>query len=280
MSSGGGKSGSETTETTLPDWLQQPVQRNLQRAEDLQRMPFMPYRGPEVAAFNPNQVAAFQNNNDAARAFGFNAPTDAMGGLIQPSKYADGSFGYDSNSLYDQALLDTQAYDPAAYNKYQSFFDTSVGNNTTTLPTGNPSAGGGGGGGGGRIDPNAVMLQKLRDDRANAVTPPVNYDTSGSGSNPFGYQDDPSVSPGFDNSRRNFTPSSPAYQPSLTGTTMDDTAAIQAGMTPQLSSRFDRVGATPQSYSASPDPVQRLMAERADAMERSRLASLGISVGK
>ena len=256
MSSGGGKSGSETTETTLPDWLQQPVQRNLQRAEDLQRMPFMPYRGAEIAAFNPNQVSAFQNNADAARAFGFNAPVDAMGGMPEASKYADGSFGYDSNSLYDQALLDSQAYDPEAFAKYQSFFDTSVGA-TNSLPTGNPSSGGGGGGGGGRIDPNEIALQKLRDARANAVTPPVNYDTSGSGSNPFGYQDDPSVSPGFDNSRRNFTPTVPYSNPML-----------------------DQKGATPQSYSAAPDPAQRLMAEQADAMERSRLASLGISVGK
>ena len=228
------KSGSETTETTLPDWLQQPVQRNLQRAEDLQRMPFMPYRGAEIAAFNPNQVSAFQNNADAARAFGFNAPVDAMGGMPEASKYADGSFGYDSNSLYDQALLDSQAYDPEAFAKYQSFFDTSVGA-TNSLPTGNPSSGGGGGGGGGRIDPNEIALQKLRDARANAGNTPTpmqeylddsqmsfsdprkspghpsnynytpiaddvatasttmnkSYDTSGSGSNPFGYRDTP-----------------------------------------------------------------------------------------
>tara|TARA_R110000868_G_scaffold38776_5_gene135427 strand:+ start:300 stop:1094 length:795 start_codon:yes stop_codon:yes gene_type:complete len=256
MSSGGGKSGSETTETTLPDWLQQPVQRNLQRAEDLQRMPFMPYRGPEVAAFNPNQVAAFQNNNDAARAFGFNAPTDAMGGLIQPSKYADGSFGYDSNSLYDQALLDTQAYDPAAYNKYQSFFDTSVGNNTTTLPTGNPSAGGGGGNN--AIDPNMVNIERMREERAreaqrqaDAVATQNYLDDSQMSFS------DPRKSPGHP-SNYNYTPSSPAYQPSLTGTTMDDTAAIQAGMQPQLSSRLDSKGYTPTNVSK---PIDQIMEE-------------------
>jgi len=73
---------------------------------------------------------------------------------------------------------------------------------------------GGGGGGSNAVDPNEVAIQKLRDDRANAVTPPVNYDTSGSGSNPFGYLDDVSVSPGFDNSRRNYnsTPTPPPAQ--------------------------------------------------------------------
>ena len=243
MSSGGGKSGSETTETTLPDWLQQPVQRNLQRAEDLQRMPFMPYRGAEIAAFNPNQVSAFQNNADAARAFGFNAPVDAMGGMPEASKYADGSFGYDSNSLYDQALLDSEAYDPAAFNKYQSFFDTSV-NATNPLPTGTPSSGGGGGGGNNAVDPNMVNIERMREERAREAqrqadavatqnylddsqmsfssplkspghpsnqnynyttpTPPPAQTYNTSGGNPFGYTDAPYQNPNLDS--KGYTP--------------------------------------------------------------------------
>ena len=43
-----------------------------------------------------------------------------------------------------------------------------------------------------------LAIQKLRDDRDNAVIPPVNYNTSGSGSNPFGYLDDVPNSPGFE----------------------------------------------------------------------------------
>ena len=176
--------------------------------------------------------------------------------LIQPSKYADGSFGYDSNSLYDQALLDTQAYDPAAYNKYQSFFDTSVGNNTTTLPTGNPSAGGGGGNN--AIDPNMVNIERMREERAreaqrqaDAVATQNYLDDSQMSFS------DPRKSPGHP-SNYNYTPSSPAYQPSLTGTTMDDTAAIQAGMQPQLSSRLDSKGYTPTNVSK---PIDQIMEE-------------------
>ena len=222
MSSGGGKSGSETTETTLPDWLQQPVQRNLQRAEDLQRLPFMPYRGAEIAAFNPNQVSAFQNNADAARAFGFNAPVDAMGGMPEASKYADGSFGYDSNSLYDQALLDSQAYDPAAFNKYQSFFDTSVGA-SNTLPTGNPSSGGGGGGG------NKDFTYQETLDEINKSKANQNY---------FGaisMEDDTSP---FTTDYPNYTPTTPYSNPLLD----------QKGATPSVpysNSRLDSKGYTP-----------------------------------
>jgi len=255
------KSGSETTETTLPSWLLDPVQRNLQRAEDLQRLPFMPYRGAEVAAFNPNQVSAFQNNADAARAFGFNAPVDAMGGLPEATQYADGSFGYDSNSLYDQALLDSKAYDPVAWDKYQALFDS--GAPAANLPIGNPSAGGGNGGGGGGnnpIDPNMLAIQKLRDDRANA-TNTSNYTPMG---NPHLNASNPMNSPGHP-SNYNYTPSTPAYTPSMTPTSTLDTTmpyvpsddgAFNYGSS--LSSRLDSKGYTPTNVSK---PIDQIMAE-------------------
>ena len=250
MSSGGGKSGSETTETTLPDWLQQPVQRNIQRAEDLQRLPFMPYRGAEVAAFNPNQVSAFQNNADAARAFGFNAPVDAMGGLPEATQYADGSFGYDSNSLYDQALLDSKAYDPVAWDKYQALFDS--GAPSANLPIGNPSAGGGNGGGGGGnnpIDPNMLAIQKLRDDRANA-TNTSNYTPMG---NPHLNASNPMNSPGHP-SNYNYTPTAPVAPYS-------NPMLDQKGATPSVpysNSRLDSKGYTPTNVSK---PIDQIMAE-------------------
>ena len=204
------KSGSETTETTLPSWLQEPVQRNLQRAEDLQKLPFMPYRGAEIAAFNDNTIAAFNNNNDTARAFGFNAPTNAVGGMPEPTTYADGSKGYDSNSLYDQALLDSKAYDPVAWDKYQSLFNSSAPSATPNL--GNNGNGGGGGGGNNAVDPNMLAIQKLRDDRAKGNTPtPMqkylddeqNYDS--------GYNN-PSAMQKYMEEQSNFTPTPPPAQ--------------------------------------------------------------------
>ena len=243
------KSGSETTETTLPSWLLDPVQRNLQRAEDLQRLPFMPYRGAEIAAFNPNQVSAFQNNADAARAFGFNAPVDAMSAMPEASKYADGSFGYDSNSLYDQALLDSQAYDPAAFNKYQSFFDTSVGAKPNPVPNGIASLGGGGGGG--RIDPNEIALQKLRDARANSTnTPTATQNYLDNSQMSFS---DPRKSPGHP-SNYNYTPTAPVAPYS-------NPMLDQKGATPTVpysNSRLDSSGYTPTNVSK---PIDQIMAE-------------------
>ena len=227
------KSGSETTETTLPSWLLDPVQRNLQRAEDLQRLPFMPYRGAEIAAFNPNQVSAFQNNADAARAFGFNAPVDAMGGMPEASKYADGSFGYDSNSLYDQALLDSQAYDPAAFNKYQSFFDTSVGAKPNPVPNGIASLGGGGGGG------NKDFTYQETLDEINKSKADQNY---------FGaisMKDDTSP---FTTDYPNYTPTTPYSNPLLD----------QKGATPSVpysNPMLDQKGATPVAYQSMDDIV-------------------------
>ena len=74
MSGGGGKGGSKTQETTIPAWIRDPAIRNLQRAEDVQRIEYMPYYGADVAAFTPTQNAAFDANIGAAEAFGLLAP--------------------------------------------------------------------------------------------------------------------------------------------------------------------------------------------------------------
>lgn len=197
MSSGGGKSGNEVTEESIPDWIRFPAIRNLQRAEDVQRIEYMPYRGAEVAGFTDNQIAAFQNNNNAATAFGLQAPTNAMSGMPTPELYANGMRGYSSMPLYDQALAETKKAQPDAVAQYDSLFGSNVGTTYNPYPTGSPNSSSGGGGNN-AVDPNMLAIQKLRDDRDNAVIPPVNYNTSGSGSNPFGYLDDVPNSPGFE----------------------------------------------------------------------------------
>ena len=66
----GGKGGGQSTKTEIPVWAEEATKRNLARAEDVQRIGYMPYYGPDVAAFNPTQQLAMQNNMDAAAAFG------------------------------------------------------------------------------------------------------------------------------------------------------------------------------------------------------------------
>ena len=124
MSGGGGKGGSETTKTEVPDWIKQPAIRNLKRAEDVQRIEYMPYRGPEVAAFNATQNAAMDNNIATAKAFGLldpNSTLTATTGMPTPTDF-NGFSGYSSMPIYDQALADTKAAQPEAVALYDSLF--------------------------------------------------------------------------------------------------------------------------------------------------------------
>ena len=141
MSGGGGKGGSETTETTIPDWIKQPAIRNLQRAEDVQRIEYMPYYGADVAAFTPTQNAAFQNNIGTAEAFGLLAPghgLTATSGMPTPTDY-DGFTGYSSQPMYESALAELKAKQPGAVAQYDALFGANV-------PTQRNYGGGGGGG--------------------------------------------------------------------------------------------------------------------------------------
>lgn len=127
MSSGGGKGGKETTteETTIPDWLKQPAIRNLQRAEDVQRIEYMPYRGAEIAAFNDVQNLAMNNNLNTAKAFGLLAPDSTLTAESQmptPTEFAGGFKGYSSMPLYDQALAETRKAQPDAVAQYEALF--------------------------------------------------------------------------------------------------------------------------------------------------------------
>jgi hypothetical protein len=150
-SGGGGKGGGKktTTETTVPEWVRAPADRNLQRAEALQQIEYMPYYGAEVAAFNDNQSNAMQNNANAASAFGLLAPTDAMAGMPTPTTFANGMKGYNSMPLYDQAMTDLKANYGDTVDAYDSLFGNAVPTNAAPQYSGR----GGGGGGGGFVPP-------------------------------------------------------------------------------------------------------------------------------
>jgi len=127
MSSGGGKGGKNTEQTDrdIPEWLKQPAIRNLQRAEDVQRIEYMPYRGAEIAAFNDVQNLAMNNNLNTARAFGLLDPSSTLTAESQmptPTEFDGGFRGYSSMSLYDQALAETKAQQPGAIAQYEALF--------------------------------------------------------------------------------------------------------------------------------------------------------------
>jgi len=124
MSSGGGKGGSKTQAQSIPMWVQAPATRNLARAEAAQKIGPQIYRGPDVAAFNPTQLAAMQSNINAAEAFGLLQPNTltANQSMPTPQTFADGSQGYSAAPLYDQALAEMQRRNPAQVAAYNNLF--------------------------------------------------------------------------------------------------------------------------------------------------------------
>ena len=141
MSGGGGKGGSKKTETTIPEWVRAPADRNLQRAEAVQQIKYMPYTGGQVAALTPTQEAAMNNNISTAQAFGLldpNSTLTATSGMPTPTTYDNGMKGYGSIGLYDQALAELTARDPANMAAYNNLFGNAV--------PANVARGGGGGG--------------------------------------------------------------------------------------------------------------------------------------
>ena len=125
MSGGGGKGGSQQTSTSIPAWVQAPAERNIARAEEAQKIGYMPYYGPDVAAFNPSQQAAFNTNIGAAEAFGMipQGSLTAMQGMApQAQTFAGGIQGYSSGNLFDQALAELEARRPGQVAQYNKLF--------------------------------------------------------------------------------------------------------------------------------------------------------------
>ena len=102
--SGGGKGGSTTSQVQIPAWMQEAAQQNLARANEVSRIGYTPYFGPDVAALQPSQIAAMQNTNNAASAFGMAAPTDVMAGMPQAQQFAGGIQGYSSAPAFQQSV--------------------------------------------------------------------------------------------------------------------------------------------------------------------------------
>mgnify|MGYP003640495384 CR=1 FL=1 len=121
----GGKGGGSTTSVEVPEYIERAAQRNLNKAEGISQLGYVPQYGPDVAAFTPNQQAAFQNTSDAANAFGMATPTnqqDIMGGMGAPTEYANGVSGYSSQPMFQQSVDQLQAERPGQFNHMNSFF--------------------------------------------------------------------------------------------------------------------------------------------------------------
>jgi hypothetical protein len=121
----GGKGGSTTSQITIPEYIDAAARRNLDKAERISQIGFVPYESADVAAFTPMQQAGFQNVADVSGAFGLAAPTtqsDIMGGMPEPTTYAGGVRGYSAAPLYQEAVQTLGEKRPGQKAFIDSFF--------------------------------------------------------------------------------------------------------------------------------------------------------------
>jgi len=156
MSKGGTTSGS----TEIPAWLESAAIENINKARDVSQIGYVPYYGPDVAAFSPMQQQSMQSTGNAASAFGL-APQgfNAMAGMPQAENFAGGIQGYSSAPLYEQSLDKLFANAPAQYRAMNDMFIDPFtgarprgGYGATPMQTSQMSSGGGGGGNNGYFD--------------------------------------------------------------------------------------------------------------------------------
>lgn len=99
----GGKGGSTTSQTQIPDWIAEPAQRNIARAEEAQQVGYIPYTGPEVAAFSPTETALMQSRANTGQMLGILPQGfDAMSGM--PRNVPQNVTQFDTPTTSEQQL--------------------------------------------------------------------------------------------------------------------------------------------------------------------------------
>ena len=122
----GGKGGSQTSQVTVPQYIEDAARANLSRAGDVSNIGPIRYGGPDVAAYSPMQMAAARGLSDTAGAFGVAgggmSEQDLRGGMPEPTEFAGGVRGYSSAPMYDEALADLKATSPGQYDFISSLY--------------------------------------------------------------------------------------------------------------------------------------------------------------
>ena len=111
----GGKGGSTSSTVTVPQYIEDAAKANLAKAEEISKIGYTPYYGPDVAAFTPMQQAGFQNTADTASAFGLAGGGTGMEGMPTPTTYAGGVQGYSSAPMFEQSMAELEARRPGQY---------------------------------------------------------------------------------------------------------------------------------------------------------------------
>ena len=119
----GGKGGSTTSQVQIPEYIEAAAQRNLNKAERISQLGYVPYYGPDVAALTPMQQASMRNVADTAGAFGLQTTAGQdVYGMPEPTTYAGGVQGYSSAPMFEQAQAELARRRPAQKSYIDSFF--------------------------------------------------------------------------------------------------------------------------------------------------------------
>lgn len=112
--------GSKEDKVTLPKFYETALQQQIGMAGDVSATGYVPYYGPEVAAFSPMQEAAMQGTDMMAGAFGM-PTTGGQQYMPQAETFAGGVQGYSSAPIYQGAVDALAANRPAQANYLNSF---------------------------------------------------------------------------------------------------------------------------------------------------------------
>lgn len=147
----GGKGGSQTTQVEIPKYIEDASRANIAQGKEISQIGYVPYYGPDIAAFTPMQQAAMQSTADFGSAFGLMPQIDVMAGMPQAQTFAGGIQGYSSAPLYEQAVAELAARRPgqAALINRQFVNPYGSGTDLTRIPMSYDGMGGYGGGYGG-----------------------------------------------------------------------------------------------------------------------------------
>lgn len=113
MSGGGGKGGESTQKVEIDPRLEKEALKNMKQARAVSQLPYAPNFGAQVAAFTPQQQAAFDTANMAAGAFGL--PT-AKTNPLPEAQNVGGFQGYSTKGLYEDAMSKVPSGVLALYN--------------------------------------------------------------------------------------------------------------------------------------------------------------------
>jgi len=112
--------GTNQKNVTLPKFFERALQQQVGVARDAAQTGYVPYYGPDVAAFSPMQDAAMQGTNMMADAFGMPSGT-GQNYMPQAQEFEGGVMGYSSAPLFEASVDQLRENRPGQAKRIEGF---------------------------------------------------------------------------------------------------------------------------------------------------------------